>query len=66
MIRIMIVILINSAIWIGLGKNGVEHMFPELMASGFSSDVPLIMMFGGVLTTLMLVVTIVIHNIGKE
>lgn len=61
MIRFMIIILINAAIWIGLGKNGVEHMFPELMASEFASDIPLVMLFGGVLTTLIIVASLSVH-----
>lgn len=64
--RFLIALVVNALIWIGLGKWGVEKMFPELMASPFANEVPLIMLFGSVLTGLVIVLNIFIHNVGKE
>ena len=55
-----------TLIWIGLGKWGVEKMFPELMASPFANDVPMVMFFGSVLTGLIVVLNILIFTAGKE
>lgn len=64
--RFLIALVVNALIWIGLGKWGVEKMFPELMASPFANEVPLVMLFGSVLTGLVIVLNIFIHNVGKE
>lgn len=66
MIRFLATIIVNFAIWIGLGKWGASELFPDLMASPFASSVPLVMLFGGVLTSAMIVSNLIIHGYGKE
>lgn len=64
--RFLIALGVNALIWIGLGKWGVEKLFPQLMASPFANEVPLVMFFGGVLTGLMIVLNLLIHSVGNE
>lgn len=64
--RFLIAVVANALIWIGLGKWGVEKMFPELMASPFANEVPLVMFFGGLLTGVAIVLNLFIHTVGNE
>lgn len=64
--RFLIALVVNAFIWIGLGKWGVEKLFPQLMASPFANEVPLVMFSGGVLTGLMIVLNLFIHTVGNE
>lgn len=64
--RFLIALALNALIWVGLGKWGVEQMFPELMASPFAGSVPLVMMFGSVLTAAAIITNLFIHTVGKE
>ncbi|ARB11556.1 putative membrane protein [Pectobacterium phage vB_PatM_CB7] len=64
--RFLTALVVNAFIWIGLGKWGVEKLFPQPMASPFANEVPLVMFFGGVLTGLMIVLNLLIHTVGNE
>lgn len=64
--RFLYALAVNALVWIGLGKWGAGKMFPELMASPFSTDVPLVMFFGAVLTGLAIVLNFAIFTFGKE
>lgn len=64
--RFLIALVLNVLIWIGLGKGGVEKFFPELMASPFAGTVPILMMFGGLLTTLVIVSNLFIFSVGNR
>lgn len=41
-------------------------MFPELMASPFAGSIPLVMLFGGVLTAVIIVSDLFIRTIGRD
>jgi|AGFT01.1.fsa_nt_gi hypothetical protein len=64
--RFLIALVVNALIWLGLGKGGVEKFFPEIMASPYASTVPILMMFGGVLTALIIITNIIIFWAGKK
>lgn len=64
--RFLIALVVNALIWIGLGKWGVEQLFPQLMASPFANEVPLVMLFGGVLTGVAIVLNLLIHTVGND
>lgn len=64
--RFLISAAVTALIWIGLGKWGVQKMFPELMASPFANDVPLVMFFGGLLTGIAVVLNLLIHTAGNK
>lgn len=64
--RLLITLALNALIWIGLGKWGVEKMFPELMASSFAGSIPFVMLFGGVLTAVMITSNLFIHTVGRD
>lgn len=64
--RFLISAAVTALIWIGLGKWGVQKMFPELMASPFANDVPLVMFFGGLLTGIAVVLNLLIHTVGND
>lgn len=64
--RLFIVLVVNAFIWIGLGKWGAGKMFPDLMASPFANQVPLVMFFGAVLTGLAVVLNLLIYTFDKE
>ncbi|ATS93481.1 hypothetical protein P1A145kb_p081 [Pectobacterium phage DU_PP_I] len=66
MMRFLISLTVNLLIWIGLGKWGITQVYPELMASPYAGAVPMIMMWGGALTGLMIVLTFIIQSTGKE
>lgn len=50
-----------GVLWIFLGKVSTSFLFPELMASGFSTTVPYILLLGFFLGTLCLGAGLVIH-----
>lgn len=64
--RFLIALVVNALIWIGLGKWGVEQLFPQLMASPFANEVPLVMLFGGLLTGVSIVLNLLIHTVGND
>lgn len=64
--RFLIALALNALIWIGLGKGGAELFFPELMASPFAVSVPIIMMWGGLLTALVIVSNLFIFSVGNK
>lgn len=66
MMRFLIATVVNALIWVGLGKWAVAKMFPDLMASSFATQVPLVMFLGAVLTGLALVLNLLIYTFGKE